>query len=354
MLYQQLLQSIAAIIAGYRLGQVPPPTAAHVDRWVSQFTLANRLAVLQEMEHVLRNWYFTEANFRQFISMLAVDAQLAGPDPRAFWQGTNILQTQGRGHSQGVMLQMFDECLQAACGLQVQQCGRPGGPYVYIDDALFSGGQLKEDLEAWIRGPAPAQAFVNVIVMVSYASAEYYSSKWLPRINQETGKNVQLHFWRLRICENRNYYRYSADVYWPAAVPQDQAVVDCLQAETQYPFTARHAGGGNQVFSSEVGRQVLETEFLIAGANLVRRFPANVYRRPLGYGRFGVGFGATMVTYRNCPNNAPLALWWGDDQGQAGKLGWYPLFPRDTRDQNDFRQILADFKKFAGSQVPAR
>jgi hypothetical protein len=33
-----------------------------------------------------------------------------------------------------------------------------------------------------------------------------------------------------------------------------------------------------------------------------------------------LGFGSTIVTFRNCPNNAPLAFWAGDP--------WYPLFPR--------------------------
>ena len=49
----------------------------------------------------------------------------------------------------------------------------------------------------------------------------------------------------------------------------------------------------------------------------------NVYQRPLGNMVLETfGFGALVVTFRNCPNNAPLALWAGDP--------WYPLFPRKT------------------------
>jgi hypothetical protein len=47
------------------------------------------------------------------------------------------------------------------------------------------------------------------------------------------------------------------------------------------------------------------------------------YARPLGDMVLEtLGFGSTFVTYRNCPNNTPLAFWAGDP--------WYPLFARKT------------------------
>lgn len=47
----------------------------------------------------------------------------------------------------------------------------------------------------------------------------------------------------------------------------------------------------------------------------------NEYQRPLGNMVLEtLGFGSMLVTFRNCPNNSPLALWAGDP--------WYPLFPR--------------------------
>ncbi|MCZ2075826.1 MAG: hypothetical protein LC130_12610 [Bryobacterales bacterium] len=49
--------------------------------------------------------------------------------------------------------------------------------------------------------------------------------------------------------------------------------------------------------------------------------PSNA--RPLGYAALKtLGFGATVVTYRNYPNNCPLGLWAGSP--------WYPLFRRKT------------------------
>lgn len=82
---------------------------------------------------------------------------------------------------------------------------------------------------------------------------------------------------------------------------------------------------------AEAGRQLLESEFLIAGVKIrsLIQSPKD-FIRPLGCGNFGVGFGSMLVTYRNCPNNCPLALWWGDPEATSGALHWYPLLSRKT------------------------
>ncbi|WP_373813288.1 hypothetical protein, partial [Neisseria dentiae] len=52
--------------------------------------------------------------------------------------------------------------------------------------------------------------------------------------------------------------------------------------------------------------------------------------KPLGFSSFQPGFGATVFTYRNCPNNAPLVYWWGSLTETNTALQWYPLLPRTT------------------------
>lgn len=41
-----------------------------------------------------------------------------------------------------------------------------------------------------------------------------------------------------------------------------------------------------------------------------------------------------ILTYRNCPNNAPLAFW--------VDAPWYPLFPRTTNTQTAMRRMFAN------------
>lgn len=103
--------------------------------------------------------------------------------------------------------------------------------------------------------------------------------------------------------------------YGPTVLPDDDDLQNYVQSETKFPFEPRPPGGRlrNNIFSSENGRQLLEKELLLAGVR-IRSFCANPSQsmRPLGFGSFNIGFGSTIVTYRNCPNNCPLALWWGD------------------------------------------
>jgi hypothetical protein len=92
------------------------------------------------------------------------------------------------------------------------------------------------------------------------------------------------------------------------------------------------------VFSSEQGRQALEQGFLKAGMK-IRSFSADpsAALKPLGFGPFGVGFGSLFLSYRNCPNNAPLALWWGDPSKPRTHpfSKWLPLVPRKTYGGDD-------------------
>lgn len=155
--------------------------------------------------------------------------------------------------------------------------------------------------------------------------------KRLDKIIADSGKSIMLHYWRSVTIENRNYYRRDCGVLWPSELPVDAATTAYLALPSRYPLQLRPVGGKLGPFSSEEGRKLLEREFLVAGVKIrgLSQNPKDILR-PLGYSPFGVGFGSMIVTYRNCPNNCPLALWWGDPNATSGPFHWYPLFPRKT------------------------
>ena len=97
-------------------------------------------------------------------------------------------------------------------------------------------------------------------------------------------------------------------------------------SDAGYPPEKRAKGGTpkDSVFSGEEGRALLERVFLESGVRIRSICPhLKETARPLGFSLLKtLGFGATVITYRNCPNNCPLALWAGDP--------WYPLFRRKT------------------------
>lgn len=319
-----LLQSIATTIADYRAGQIAPPTAAHVDRWISQFDLAVQLDMLAELDHVLSNTYVPKATVTNFLTQLSTNARIAGTDPSAFWKSVNFLDIQGGGNSQTEMLALFSAALSASCGFTTDDCGSIGGPFVYLDDAIFSGNRVRSDVIAWLPN-APSPATLHVIVMAYHQLGRWYADTKIAEASKAAGRILNIHWWRGLELEDRKAYITDADVLRPKSIPADQAVQNYIQP-FKHPPTLRTGTslGKAKLFASDAGRHLLEQELLKAGVRIRQQSPLlGHYQRPLGNMVLEtLGFGSTLVTFRNCPNNCPLAFWAGDP--------WYPLFPRKT------------------------
>lgn len=298
--------------------------------WISQFDHEDRIPVLAELDHVLKKTYFSEAAVTEFLEGLAKEPKLVGSDPAAFWKSAGILDIQQGGNSQTEMLERFEAVLKTRLGLSFADCQALSGNFIYLDDAIFTGNRVRRDLEPWIQDLAPQKATVHVIVNAIHAGS-YYAAQQLDVAAKEAGKAVTITWWRARpVIENRKYYRNQSEVLWPCEFPENgedeiSAYVKTLK-DAGYPPEKRARGGTPKdgVFSGEEGRAALERAFLKAGVrirSMCPYLPANA--RPLGYATLKtLGFGATVVTYRNCPNNCPLGLWAGDP--------WYPLFRRKT------------------------
>jgi hypothetical protein len=333
-----LLASIAATTRDYREDEagIVAPTPEHVERWIRQFDEDNQLPLLRELDHVLESTYLSKADVTAFLDRLVTNVKLVSGEPHEFWSTVNFLNIQKNGRSQKALLGIFDGCLHDAIGLHVWDCGAPTGPYLYLDDVVFSGNRAGEDLSAWVADKAPAVATLHVVVGAVHALGCWQLESRLETEAKTAGKTILVHVWRGVSFENRKAYRMHSEVLWPIALPDDELVRQYAESIEKFPFEPRPPGGKLEkpIFSSEQGRQLLEREFLLAGVRIraACRNPAEVIR-PLGFSHFGLGFGSMIVTFRNCPNNAPLALWWGEPDARPGSaLDWYPLFPRKTYD----------------------
>ena len=150
-----LLVSVANEIKTYRKGDLPEPTPDHVDHWLCQFTPDQQLSFLREFEYVIKQTFFTRKKVKDFLRALVNNAKLAGADPPAYWSSANFLNIQQNGQSQKEMLKIFSKCLKDECGLDLDDCGEDGGEFIYLDDVMFSGNRVGNDLEQWIRNNAP-------------------------------------------------------------------------------------------------------------------------------------------------------------------------------------------------------
>lgn len=319
--------SIASTIADYRDGAITKPSADHVLKWAGQFDANVRLALLAEMDHVLKRVYVSRSTAESFLGSIAGNKKLVGSDPKAFWENIGLLRIQRGGRSQADLLSLFEPALQERCGLSCDDCDGTS-TFIYLDDGLFSGNRILNDLRAWIASDAPATATVHVIVMALHTGGWHYARTRLEEAAAAAEKKITFEAWRAIELEDRKNHVDHCDVLRPRVVPSTAEVDEYIKALTDagYPPVLRTSEGRGpaEIFSSEAGRNLLEQQFLLSGAAIRRMcpmLPDNA--RPLGYQVLRtLGFGSLLVTYRNCPNNAPLALWAGSP--------WYPLFRRRT------------------------
>jgi len=320
-----LLESIAGTIADYREGQIPRPTPAHVEKWISQFDTGVRLPILQEMDHVLKKTYFSNDRVLAFLCGLLNAKKVTGNSPRAFWENVHFLNIQQSGGSQVEMLRLLDGILREEFGLSIANSRTDSNVFVYLDDGIFSGNRIRTDLQRWIADVAPNAARMHVITMIQYTNGCHYAKTRISQIQESTRKDINI-FWRTEILlENRKSFKNFSDVLWPVNLPDDAETREYAK-QLRHSLEFRRAGqiGKNKLFSSDSARQILENEFLKTGVKIRRICPLlGEYQRPLGNMVLrSLGLGSLVVTYRNCPNNAPLALWAGNP--------WYPLFRRVT------------------------
>jgi hypothetical protein len=331
-----LLASIASTTADYREGDLAVPTPEHVDSWVSQFDGAVQIPILREMDHVLTRTYVSRKRATDFLASLFETGKLVGDDPCSFWHGVKFLDIQGGGASQREMLVLFSDVLKKRCGFEISDAGADPHAFVYLDDAIFTGNRVRRDLEAWIAADAPARARVHVITIALHRGGRYYAHGKINGAAMNAGKSLDLTWWRAIELEDRKAYTNSSDVLRPASIPDDLPVRAYVAAMRYRPHlrTAGEIGEG-ALFSSDAGRQLLEQEFLKAGVR-IRQMCENLSetQRPLGHMTLEtLGFGSLIATFRNCPNNAPLALWAGDP--------WYPLFERASNSDTSLKRFIA-------------
>lgn len=337
-----LLASIADTIKDYREGELSKPTPDHVDRWVKQFNADVQVPMLREMNHVLKITYFPLARVTRFLTGVLTTEKLVGDDPISFWRLVRFLNIQGGGNSQREMLAIFGQLLEHTYSIKVNDSNRKKQPteFIYLDDVIFTGNRVRIDLGKWISEEAPDVAKLHIVTIALHLGGQYFASKQIAESAKAAKKKIDVSWWRCIEIEDRKYYINSSDVLRPTCIPDDRNVQTYVTA-LKYSQVLRTPGnvGKIGIFSSEEGRHLLEQEFLKAGVR-IRSLCSNlnVYQRPLGNMVLEtLGFGSLLVTFRNCPNNAPLALWVGDP--------WYPLFARTTNTDTSNKRFMAMFAK---------
>jgi hypothetical protein len=325
---KKLLESVASILADYRKGEIEPPDASHVNRWILQFDAQVHDPILKEVQYVLERTYLTRRTVKEFLKELSSHPELTNGKPKKFWKETSVLKIQRNGSSQKEMLQILGEILKKEHQVDIDASSQDGDVAVYIDDVVFGGGHVRGDLVEWITNKAPKKVTIHIVVLAYHLLGQWYASQKIQEAAANVGKVVDLRWWRIHEIENRKAYINQSDVLRPVKIPKHKLSESYAKMLTDkgFPPALRTPGsvGNAKFFSSEEGRDLLEQQFLMKGTEIRDRSPLLIeYQRPLGNMILNTfGFGSMSVTFRNCANNCPLAIWAGDP--------WYPLCPRRT------------------------
>ncbi len=332
---EQLADELAKLLSDYRKSEKLNPKKENVLKWINQFSKENRKIVLEEMVHVFKHRYLTEEKVDNFLIGLVKNEKLTKNDPN-FWRDISLLDIQKNGHSQTIMNEKFKKIIKDKTGIDVAINDNSKNYFIHIDDFLFTGNRLKIDLTDWITNQAPKNANLDIIYIGFYKNGQYHVKEELKKINS---KNIKLEYWRLYEFENNPNCQNASEVLWPTNDIKSEDGVEAfllqqgmikLRDKTQ----VLNIHCNKQFFTSEKNRLILEKEFTLAGLkinNSIREESKKKYWKPLGIHSYpGLGFGALVFSYRNCPNNTPLAFWWGDwDNNQV----WYPLLNRIVYDK---------------------
>lgn len=330
---ENLIQQLINICGEYRRNQIHSFDEAHVSRWLAQFSAESQLNLLRELVFTLQQTYYSEQKIEAEIYAFLNPTE----QRRNFLTSNTFLDIQQRGSSQHDMLQIVSRILTQTYGTPANiNTASPTNTYTYLDDGIFTGKRVEQDIRHWVENQAPERATLYIISLYSHTYGVYATTNTIQQIIENSQKNIEV-IWRTRLeVEDRLFRINTSDVLRPTHSPNEPAV-NAYIAQMRYNPAYRTPGspGMRNFFSSEQGRSIMEQEFLKAGVHIRQICPnLNIRQRPLGNSALDtLGFGSMIITYRNCPNNAPLALWVDEP--------WYPLFPRMTNADSENRRLLA-------------
>lgn len=329
-----LMGQIAVKLNDYRNPPQGGMSIHHVTRWIGQFELNDRRFVLEETDRLLGIGYFSERDYRRVVSSIATDEK-----NECSFQTAAFLDIQNQGASQSEFLGLLQEGCEVQLHIVTRKSQRQRvssfDEFIYVDDVSFSGAKAINDL-TWFTEHYDLQ---NINLLVYFLGAHTYAT-WkikdqLERKFAERNISVGVGGDEFVLVENQRRNSSSSEVLWPRE--HSVSIPEWAGGDITYQGTYRNGYIANNFFPDEQRRDRFEAILTKVGFDILgySQNPSAVIK-PLGFSTFnGVGFGGTIFTYRNCPNNTPLAFWWGTylRTGIRALDCWYPLMKRNVYNQ---------------------
>lgn len=328
-------RKIAEIIEGYRDGEFGTYDSSHVERWISQFDEDEQETVLLETLKILKKNYITAEKFTQFVNDLIESDSVPNGDINNYWRSVSILDIQKNGKSQDDLNDILVHAISDRYSVS-EVVDKESDEFIYLDDFIFSGNRLYSDMRDWIIDIAPNKCRVCVITIGWFIYGQWNTQKKLEEVAKGSGKKIEFVFvsYKEFRFENRLSKKDYSEVFWPMeSIINLDGYSDWFRGENFDPKYRQENKTSNKVFSNS-RREDYERIMFKYGLKIMSfSSQNNVVVKPLGYSIFrGFGFGSTVFSFRNCPNNNPLVFWWGDPTASSSHpfSKWYPLLQRKT------------------------
>jgi len=331
---QQKIKLLADKLEDYRVKDYLNPKEENIDKWLSQFTPKNQEIILDEMINIVDKLYITEQIVNDFLKGLVKNENLTGTNPTDFWGNVSLLNIQKNGNSQNKMVQKLVYYVKKELDINVSINCLEKPRLIYVDDFLFSGSKLYQDISNEFTNDSHGS--IDIIYIGYYTYGKFNANKRL----EENFPNITFKYLRIIELENRVHCINKSCVLWPTSdLASNTNIQNFLGKRHTQKFREPSSGISgygcieqDNLFTSENNRQILEKEFTLAGLTIINKAMEQRWDmsswKPLGFSSFNnLGFGSMILSYRNCPNNAPLCLWWGNWNSNSI---WYPLFQRNT------------------------
>lgn len=292
----------------------------HINLWISQFDKSEQEFMASTTANLLEERFITKNQELIFIESLFKNNLLLNNRTMPY-----PLKIQGNGKSQARLVESYNNFMHSY-GFSYSE-----DTVIYLDDFIFSGGRVFNDLSNWL----PLQRETRKIFVVVMG---YHTNIWkieselnskIKQINTDRGLKISLQFLRCFSLENRLVKKNESGVLWPMeSFFQNDNYKHLI--DPQFKYRDGFIATSYNFFKRNEDRVKFENICLKYGFEIIEKCQnTNRTTKPLGNSFFGYGFGGLIFSYKNCPNNTPLLFWWGSSNPNDPMYNqWHPLMPR--------------------------
>lgn len=330
-------------------------TTERVATWISQFDEDDRLFILEETIHILKQRYISKDTGRTHVKNMIefLKETHKYPSVKELISQSYFINNQAKDKSQSILLEFLEEILINDYETTLNECNeRTPKHVIYLDDILCTGDTIIKGLAdkntGWfyLKGIDGESNYDNFkknnsqLILAYLAVHKRASNKFRGRLYYELEKreigNIQTVWNKNFVIENDLSENNSAmNFLYPSEDVINEAIDQCkLQIEEKINTKGKNLNKikyrqpnepkDETFFSSVENRSRYEKIILEKCITYYGHISDKLRSRPLGYGLnhdVDFGFGTMIFTWRNVPFNAPLIFWYSSN-------GCTPLFER--------------------------